>query len=151
MTNYHHAFTSCNAIFRLDPKLRSASWCGDCPKCRFVSLVLAPFMEPQALDDIFGKSMFDDESQYTGYAQLTATGGHKPFECVGEEEESLAAIGLLAADERWRDRPVVKRLVTEVLGEHGNDPRRVEEALALSDDHSVPDDLVDDVRALLGA
>ena len=38
----------------------------------------------------------------------TATGGHKPFECVGEEQESLAAMRLLAADARWRDHRVVR-------------------------------------------
>ena len=46
---YHDAFTSCNPIFRLDPALRAASWCRDCPKCRFVFLMLAPFMDPEAL------------------------------------------------------------------------------------------------------
>ena len=43
MERYHGAFTSCNAIFRIDPALRAASWCCDCPKCRFVFLALAPF------------------------------------------------------------------------------------------------------------
>ena len=151
LDQYHHAFTSCNAIFRLDPALRRASWCADCPKCRFVFLVLAPFMEPEALESIFGAAMLDDESQYAGFALLTATGGHKPFECVGEEEESLAAISLLAADPRWCDRPVVRRLVDEVLAPRGDDPGRVQRALELSDDHHVPDGLIDDVHALLGA
>ena len=151
LDQYHHAFTSCNAIFRLDPALRRASWCADCPKCRFVFLVLAPFMEPEALESIFGAAMLDDESQYEGFALLTATGGHKPFECVGEEEESLAAISLLAADPRWRDRPVVRRLVDEVLAPRGDDPGRVQRALELSDDHHIPDGLIDDVHALLGA
>jgi hypothetical protein len=150
LTDYHHAFTSCNAIFRLDPELRLASWCGDCPKCRFVFLVLAPFMDPDALAAVFGKAMLDDEEQFEGFALLTATGGHKPFECVGEEEESLAAISLLAADERWRDRPVLRRLVREVLDVRGTDPRRVSDALTLSDRHAVPDELIDDVHALLG-
>lgn len=151
LDQYHYAFTSCNTIFRLDPALRRASWCADCPKCRFVFLVLAPFMEPDALAAIFGSAMLDDETQYEGFALLTATGGHKPFECVGEEEESLAAISLLAADPRWRDRPVVRRLADEVLAPRGDDPGRVERALALSNDHHVPDRLIDDVRALLGA
>ena len=48
MERYHEAFTSCNAIFRLDPALRAASWCCECPKCRFVFLVLAPFMYARA-------------------------------------------------------------------------------------------------------
>jgi len=151
LTGYHRAFTSCNAIFRLDPALRLASWCGDCPKCRFVFLVLAPFIEPDALAAIFGKAMLDDESQYEGFALLAAAGGHKPFECVGEEEESLAAISLLARDPRWRDRPVVRRLADEVLAPRGADPARVDAALALSDDHAVPAELLGSVHALLAA
>jgi hypothetical protein len=151
LPRYHAAFTSCNAIFRLDPELRLASWCGNCPKCRFVFLVLAPFMEPDALSAIFGKAMLDDLEQYEGFALLTATGGHKPFECVGEEEESLAAISLLAADPRWRGRPVVAKLVREVLEPRGDDPRRVTRALELSDTHNVPAELIDSVDALLRA
>lgn len=151
MPEYHGAFTSCNTIFRLDPALRRASWCADCPKCRFVFLILAPFMDPDALAAIFGSAMLDDDSQFDGFALLTATGGHKPFECVGEEEESLAAISLLARDGRWQDRPVVKRLVEEVLSPRGDDPGRVERVLALSDEHNIPDRLIGHVRALLGA
>lgn len=151
LPQYHAAFTSCNAIFRLDPELRLASWCGNCPKCRFVFLVLAPFMEPSAMAAIFGTAMLDDLDQYEGFALLTATGGHKPFECVGEEEESLAAISLLAADPRWRSRPVVAKLVAEVLSVRGDDSARVSSALSLSDAHNVPDELIDHVHALLRA
>ncbi len=148
---YHAAFTSCNAIFRLDPALRSASWCGDCPKCRFVYLVLAPFTDPAALRAVFGRDLLADEGQFPGFALLTATGGSKPFECVGEEEESLAAIRLLAADARWHEAPVVRRLVAEVLPRFPADAGSPAAALALSDEHAVPAALLPSVRALLGA
>ncbi|MEH3052437.1 MAG: hypothetical protein PGN13_00320 [Patulibacter minatonensis] len=150
---YHPAFTSCNAIFRLDPELRAQSWCCDCPKCRFVFLILAPFLGPVALAAIFGRSLLDDPAQYDGFRLLTATGGHKPFECVGEEEECLAAIELLADDPRWAgdEHVVLRRLVDEVLAERGRDPQRAADALTLSDAHAVPPNLIDDVRALLGA
>ncbi|HEY4428540.1 MAG TPA: hypothetical protein VGN08_10085 [Solirubrobacteraceae bacterium] len=151
MEAYHAAFTSCNAIFRIDPALRSASWCCDCPKCRFVFLALAPFSSPAHLRELFGSDMLDDDDQFAGFALLTATGGHKPFECVGEEEESLAAIRLLAADPRWSEHRVVRRLASEVLGRlpaSAGDPERV---LALSDEHAVPEALLADVRAVLGA
>ena len=92
-----------------------ASWCCDCPKCRFVFLALAPFSEPAHLREIFGRDLLDEEGQFEGFALLTATGGHKPFECVGEEQESLAAIRLLAEDPRWSGHRVVRRLVEEVL------------------------------------
>jgi hypothetical protein len=151
MPQYHRAFTSCNAIFRLDPGRRAGSWCGECDKCRFVFLVLAPFLDPAALRQIFGRAMLDDDRQYQGFALLTGTGGHKPFECVGEVEESVAAIRMLSRDARWRDQRVVARLTQEVLPRFNagdGDPSRL---FALSDDHQLPRRLSDAVHAVLGA
>ncbi|MGI8803277.1 MAG: hypothetical protein ACR2KV_14120 [Solirubrobacteraceae bacterium] len=151
LERYHGAFTSCNAIFRLDPALRSASWCGDCPKCRFVFLVLAPFCDPAHLAAVFGADLLDAEDQFAGFALLTATGGSKPFECVGEEEESLAAMRLVAADPRWRDHRVVRRLAAEVLPLYPPEAGSPAAVLALGDEHAVPPVLLEEVRALLGA
>jgi len=151
MERYHGAFTSCNAIFRSDPALRASTWCCDCPKCRFVFLALAPFSEPEHLREVFGCDLLEDEGQFEGFALLAAMGGHKPFECVGEEQESLAAIRLLAADPRWREHRVVRRLVAEVLPERSPDAGDPERILALGDDHEVPPALMRSVRALLGA
>lgn len=151
MERYHQAFTSCNAIFRIDPALRAASWCCDCPKCRFVFLALAPFSSPEHLREVFGRDLLDEEDQLEGFALLTATGGHKPFECVGEEQESLAAIRMLAEDERWKSHAVVRRLVAEVLDVQGPESGRPEAIMALSEEHEVPAALMGDVRALLGS
>jgi UDP-N-acetyl-alpha-D-muramoyl-L-alanyl-L-glutamate epimerase len=151
MERYHPAFTSCNAIFRLDPALRAASWCCDCPKCRFVFLALAPFSEPAHLREVFGRDLLDAADQFEGFALLTATGGDKPFECVGEEQESLAAIRMLAGDPRWRDHRVIQRLVAEVLPQHPPSEGALAATMALSDEHAVPDYLMPSVRALLGA
>jgi len=157
MERYHGAFTSCNALFRSDPALRASSWCCDCPKCRFVFLALAPFSEPAHLREVFGRDLLDDEGQFEGFALLTATGGHKPFECVGEEQESLAAMRLLADDERWSAHRVVRRLAAEVLprfplrGRSDAGQGSPERVLALDDEHDVPHALLGEVRALLGA
>ena len=151
MEDYHGAFTSCNAIFRIDPALRAASWCCDCPKCRFVFLVLAPFTQPQHLREIFGADLLDDERQFDGFALLTATGGHKPFECVGEEQESVAAIRLLARAHAWSEHSVVRRLRDEVLSRFPADWGDPDTVLELSDEHSVPASLLAEVRAVLGA
>jgi UDP-N-acetyl-alpha-D-muramoyl-L-alanyl-L-glutamate epimerase len=151
MEPYHAAFTSCNAIFRTDPALRAESWCCDCPKCRFVFLALAPFSTPEHLREVFGSALLDDERQFGGFALLTATGGHKPFECVGEEQESIAAIRMLAGDPRWSGQRVVRRLVAEVLPAFAPSEGDPAEVLALSDDHALPMALQADVRAILGA
>jgi UDP-N-acetyl-alpha-D-muramoyl-L-alanyl-L-glutamate epimerase len=151
MTDYHEAFSSCNTNFRLNGLAPSQRWCCDCPKCRFVFLVLAPFSKPEHLREIFGHDMLDDESQFEGFALLAASGGMKPFECVGEEEESRAAMRMLAEDPRWRDHRVVRRLAAEVLSRFAPDDGVPEDAFVLSKEHSVPAELMPAVRALLAA
>jgi hypothetical protein len=109
---YDPVVTSCNAAF----KLRDASerWCRDCPKCRFVFLAMAPFMPRERVVGIFGGDLLADESQLPGYRELLGVDGHKPFECVGEVEESVVALGLLAEQDQWRAAPVVRALVDAV-------------------------------------
>jgi UDP-N-acetyl-alpha-D-muramoyl-L-alanyl-L-glutamate epimerase len=108
-TQYDDVVTSCNAAFKLHDA--SERWCRDCPKCRFVFLAMAPFMPRQRLVHIFGGDMLADQRQVPGYLSLLGVGGHKPFECVGEVEESLVALSLLAEQKGWRDAPVVRALV----------------------------------------
>ena len=151
MTRYHPAFTSCNRVFQLDPAQRLSSWCGDCDKCRFVFLILAPFLEPAQLTAIFGRDLLDDPAQYDGFALLTATGGEKPFECVGEVEECLAAIRLLSERPEWSRHPVVQRLAAEVLAARPVSDAEIDAQFALSDDHDIPDALIGSVREVLGA
>lgn len=148
---YHHAFTSCNATFRLDERRRAATWCRDCPKCRFVFLALAPFMEPDALTSIFGADLLAAPEQTAAFLALCGFEEHKPFECVGEREESVAAFRLLAADPRWAGHAVVRaareRLLPAVPADFG-EPAAV---LALADEHEIPDRLLPAVHARLGA
>ena len=93
---YDHVVTSCNKAFLLhDP---TARWCGDCPKCRFVFLAMAPAMKRERLIGIFGHDLFADEKQVPGFLELLGIDAHKPFECVGEVEESLVALAMLDYD-----------------------------------------------------
>ncbi|WP_426511257.1 hypothetical protein ACPPVO_11920 [Dactylosporangium sp. McL0621] len=111
-TAYDEVVTSCNAAF----KLRDASdrWCGHCPKCRFVFLALAPFTGRERLVHIFGANVFTDMSQLEGYRELMGLTAHKPFECVGEIEESLVALRLLTEHPDWHDAPIVAALTAEL-------------------------------------
>jgi hypothetical protein len=112
VTRYDTVMTSCNAAFKLhDP---SARWCGHCPKCRFVFLALAPFVARDRLVNIFGADLLDDAAQVPGYLEIFGIDAHKPFECVGEVEESVVALGLLRADPQWRATAVVRALVAAV-------------------------------------
>jgi hypothetical protein len=114
LTGYHAEFCSCNRIFRRGADEKE-SWCGECPKCRFVALMLAPFLEVDELDAIMGHDLFDDRAQLPGFAALMSDEG-KPFECVGERRESAAALRMLSGQPRWKDAAVVSGLAAEARG-----------------------------------
>ena len=105
---YDDTVTSCNQAFKLhDPTVR---WCGHCPKCRFVFLAMAPFMAHERLTHIFGHDLFADTAQLPGYRELLGLDSHKPFECVGEVEESVVALSLLEG----QHLPVLDALRAEI-------------------------------------
>ena len=111
---YLPIFMSCNTAFRQAPERRSSNWCCDCPKCRFVFLVLAPFVERLQLMSTFGRNMLDDAVQIDGFAELCGLQAHKPFECVGEVEESATTLAHLATMPAWHDTAVVRALAPRV-------------------------------------
>lgn len=109
-SRYDKVFTSCNKSYRIENAMTDRRWCCDCPKCRFVFLVLAPFVEKSRLVEIFGKNMLDDASQIEGFRELLGLEGHKPWECVGEILESGAAFWALSQHPDWKDTVIIKTL-----------------------------------------
>ncbi len=136
---YLPVFTSCNAAFRIDEGRRVERWCGHCPKCRFVFLVLAPFLPRERLTAIFGTDMLADAGQLQGYRELLGLTGFKPFECVGEIEESQVALVLVDRRGQWQGAPVVEALLAE-LRALGREPGHADVAAVLtaSDEHELP-------------
>ena len=89
---YFSVFSSCNRNFHIHGSQNEKSkWCNNCPKCRFVFLGLAPFVEKSKLISIFKHNLLDDNSQMQGFSELLGIQGFKPFECVGEISESIKA------------------------------------------------------------
>ncbi len=108
LTGFHSTFCSCNQAFRraAHPDDR---WCGQCAKCRFVALMLAPFLAREAVTEVIGRDLFADPGEIAGFAELMSP-DDKPFECVGERRESAAAVWMLARDPAWRESVVVTAL-----------------------------------------
>lgn len=115
LEQFHSLFASCNRNFHLDGP-RTDRWCGKCPKCLFVFLGLAPFMEPGQLKDIFGEDLLDNPERLDGFGELLALDGAKPLECVGEANEARAAILVLAERPQWAGHVVVKELARRLSG-----------------------------------
>lgn len=114
-SRYDAVFSSCNRNFRILGPRPADRWCGQCPKCHFVFLALAPFLPKPRLLTIFGRNLLDDESLQPGFDALLEFGEHKPFECVGEGRESRAALLALSQRPEWREDALVARFRSVVL------------------------------------
>jgi UDP-N-acetyl-alpha-D-muramoyl-L-alanyl-L-glutamate epimerase len=138
LPQFHSTFCSCNSVFRQGADTTDR-WCGDCPKCRFVALMLAPFLDPGAVAAIIGRDLFADAAQVPGFAALMSD-DEKPFECVGERRESAVAFRLLADLPAWRSSAVVAALAGPARALVS--PADVEAALAPSPGLAFPDPVI---------
>mgnify|MGYP001053738537 CR=1 FL=1 len=136
---WHDKFSSCNRNFHLDGP-RVERWCGQCPKCAFVYLCLAPFMRPADLARIFGQDLLNQARLIERFAELLALDGVKPFECVGESDEARAAIIELAGQSEWSGHVVVQAL-REQLSSVAVPP--LEALCGSGGPHRIPEDLLD--------
>jgi hypothetical protein len=93
---YQTVFSSCNRAFTHDQ--HHMFWCGECPKCAFVFLILTPFVDRPELEKLWeGRNLLLDPSRETIYRQLLGIEGDKPLDCVGEIKESRSAMRLAQA------------------------------------------------------
>ena len=108
---YLSYFSSCNRNFKIDGQ-QDKLWCGECPKCAFVFLLLSPFLEKDELINIFGKNLFEDKNFLPLFKDILGFGKLKPFDCVGTFEESKAALYLVR--DKFRDSLVVKEFLLKI-------------------------------------
>ena len=118
LTQYHGTFRSCNRAFHIETERRLDHWCGQCDKCCFIDLILAPFMSPAQLRAVFaagggGPEPLDNQDLATKFRTLLGS-GTKPFECVGEVNECRAAVVLAAQRPDRAGTPLLQELAAEV-------------------------------------
>jgi UDP-N-acetyl-alpha-D-muramoyl-L-alanyl-L-glutamate epimerase len=120
LERYHGSFRSCNRAFHLDKSLRLGHWCGQCDKCCFIDLILAPFMSAEALCAVFAADGGGPEPltkpELAPKFRALLGAGTKPFECVGEVSECRAAVLLAARRADRTEFPLLQGLAAEVAG-----------------------------------
>jgi hypothetical protein len=143
LTQYHGTFRSCNRAFAIDPARRLDHWCGQCDKCCFIDLILAPFMAADDLAKVFGgaepladPALADPALAGKFRALLGTAPASKPFECVGEVGECRAAVALAAARP---DRAGTRLLHTLAAELPPLAPSDVERLLHPVGEHAIPD------------
>ena len=149
--HYDAHFSSCNRNFHLLGERPTNRWCGVCPKCHFVFLALAPFMPKPRLVGIFGRNLLDDANQTGGFDALLEYQDHKPFECVGEGQESRAAMAALGDRPEWREDVIVARFNREIRPQLDASELAVAPLLEVGGEHRIPAALWERLRARFAA
>lgn len=104
---YFKVFSSCNRNFRIHEKM-DKRWCGECPKCLFVFIMLSAFLPKEEVVSIFGKNVLDDEKLLPLFQELIGEKDFKPFECVGTPEETKEALSKIAAKGDFENSKLMK-------------------------------------------
>ena len=113
--DYLNVFRSCNRAFAQKSENRASNWCGECDKCLFINLILAPFIPRTELAGIFASEPLSNPSLLGSLRSLVGIGlDHKPFECVGDPDESAVALCHIAEREEWRDVTALRELASNV-------------------------------------
>ena len=90
-------------------------WCGECPKCLFVFIILSAFLPKEKLLTIFGKNLYQDEKLLPLLKELAGLENFKPFECVGTPEETLFALFLASKTGSYEQDFLMKFAKTDIL------------------------------------
>ncbi|NHK29342.1 hypothetical protein FF098_015600 [Parvularcula flava] len=142
-------FTSCNRNFQITGD-DSPRWCGECAKCAFTSLMLAPHMRRHEAETIFPTLFPDKVDLLPVYRELLGLTDTKPWDCVGTIDECRATLYQMSLMEDWKDMAFVRDLLPEVLAQ--NTPEELQafwdEGLTEAPRHFVPQKFMEAARAL---
>lgn len=106
-TKYHSHFRSCNVGQKKDV------WCGNCPKCLFVWVILSPWLSLDEMKKIFNKNIWQDLNQINSLYELAGLRGVKPFECVGTSSEVRSALLLCQKKFGKASMPLLSSIIME--------------------------------------
>lgn len=109
---YFQRFKSCNVGSKTD------QWCGQCAKCLFTWIMLAPFLPDQTLMEIFRKDLSADVSLLPLLRELSGRTEAKPFECVGTVEEVKAALAYVVQQHKHALPALYQSFSTRDLASH---------------------------------
>lgn len=139
-TRYHGVFRSCNA------GSKKGIWCGECPKCLFVYIILSPFLKEERLVEIFGENLLKKESLEKYFRELAGIDENKPFECVGTRSEVLASLAAVLEDREKDGKPLPLLLKRHAEYVRKNAPGLSSLLTGWCGEHSVPEMFLGTIR-----
>jgi hypothetical protein len=137
-------FASCNRNFVFagpDALAEGQRWCGQCAKCVYTAVLLAPFLSLGGHAAVFQSRPLHDRGNAGFLREIAGLTDAKPWECVGERREVAAALAHLLTLEDWREAPLVAGIEAELF-EHWDraDLKAAwNEALTARSEHRMPE------------
>lgn len=131
---YHKIFRSCNRGAASD------KWCGECPKCLFVFLMLAVFLDYDDVVNALGTDILNNEKLSEDFAELIGYRTTKPFECVGTVDEVKYAVYKIL-EKLKNNNQKIPILLNEISLEH-----QKLNLQKICDQHNLPDFLLELVK-----
>jgi hypothetical protein len=138
-TPYFRVFSSCNRNFTISGDKPSGRWCGLCPKCAGVFLLLSPFLPKETLISIFGKNLFADLDLLPLFEELVGIRGTKPFECVATIKESQFALKIVIDKKLYQEDPVIQALAKEKIIDDSEKEMLAKTLFDVSEKHAIPE------------
>ena len=138
LPQYFADFTSCNSTFRLISHKSAKLWCGHCPKCAFVFLMLSAYESKKTLISIFKKYLFDDPALLNTFEELLGIKGLKPFDCVGTPLEANTAFSIVRKNKEYMKDPIVLSLGKKVKFDARAAKEGIRQLLYVKKTHSIP-------------
>lgn len=102
LSQYHDTFKSCN----VGSKGAEWYWCGQCAKCLFAFIILAPYLYRERLVEIFDQDLFAKADLVETMLELAGYRATKPFDCVGTVEEVRFALSRVIQDLQTQGQPL---------------------------------------------
>lgn len=136
---YLKAFMSCNA------GIETGSWCKKCPKCLFVYLMIYAYGgKKKAMSTFDNNELLSKDDLFKLFCELAGISGHKPFECVGEIDETRVLLTKITHHDQSRFMNLFRKKFGD--NKHQQELRDLEEKYStLSNNHNIPTELFSNV------
>ena len=108
---YFSIFKSCNVGSKTDV------WCENCPKCLYVYIMLAAFLEDRDMNKIFKTNMLQNDKLENIFNGLVYPDYDKPFECVGTKEEVNLSIDMIISKLEKQNKELPTLLIDYAIEE----------------------------------
>ncbi|MCR9129983.1 MAG: hypothetical protein NXI12_10700 [Alphaproteobacteria bacterium] len=137
-------FASCNRNFVFaGPAVleEGRRWCGQCAKCVYTAVLLAPFLSLGRHAAVFQSRPLHDRANVEFLREIAGLTDAKPWECVGERREVAAALAYLLKQADWREAPLVAGIETELFEtwDRADLDAAWDEALKARSEHRMPE------------